>query len=574
MNTPALHLITRSSPPRIFRGYCFGLKQPALATTLSLALPNDLDTKQLATLFRQLCLEANGINFSAMASPPGLLRSLAGLACALQRSANIPVFEQAITRQLQKPDDEQADRWRLIMPYWQSSSAVASLDWTIAVTNSFAAETDYDHLARQLEKLRRQLPRYALGGTNAMHFAEAAFDLGTPFMSVERGALAIGHGTNSRVFNSTITDATPSIGVALAANKIATAQFLKRHCLPTTDHILVNTPEKAIVAAESLGFPVVIKPPNQEQGRGVSAGLKTQAQVQKAYAVARKFSKTVMVERHLNGDDYRLTIINSKLIKVMRRRPLTLIGDGSSSITQLATAFAATPNQRDKANRSGKPFIVLNEEALDLLSEQGHMPESVPERGREIICRRKSNISEGGSHELIPLESIHPTNKELAIDTARLFGLDFAGVDLITTDITLPWHSLNARIVEVNAQPQLGYRGTENLYKDILMDILDNHGKIENYFIYADSLADTAAIATLQKLAFKLGCNAISTKQGVWIDGAQVGGPPESSLHSAQAVLSNKRTQSALICMTRAEVNQHGFPAPNLHIIKAETSRA
>lgn len=559
-------LIQRRVAVQAFKGFHSQLRQPSQLLRLTVNASAALELASLWQLFSELGIACDDIAGKDDATIPALLEQLGQLSNSLQRSATIPVFQRCVALKPPATDDNDA-HWVLLLPYWQTMPAIASFDWVLSVANTWnsgRAEADRERLSTNLAALQQTLAKHALGGSNTMHFARAAFELHIPFMAVENGNLLLGHGVNSRQLVSTITDQTPSIGVALASSKIATSQLLQRFCLPTPQQRIVRDSAKAWEAAQQLGLPVVVKPPNQEQGRGVFAGLHSEQAVAKAFDQAQQFCSDVLVEQFVAGNDYRLTVIHGQLCKVMHRKPLTLIGDDQLTIAELATAFSDSPNQRAKALRSGSPLLVLNEEALDLLAEQGLDTTSIPAAGQSVICRRKNNISEGGSYQLVELDAVHPENRRLAESASELFNLDFAGIDLITTDISQPWHRAGGKIIEVNAQPQLGYRGTEQLYHQLLEQLLTDRGYIAKFFVFEEQLGEPPTLTQLSHLAKSHSCNAFSCADGVWLDDRQVGWHPRSSFHAAQALLCNRRTRRALICMSKAELQRYGYPAVGL----------
>src|SRR5690606_24429942 len=89
------------------------------------------------------------------------------------------------------------------------------------------------------------------------------------------------------------------------------------------------------------------------------------------------------------------------------------------------------------------------------LARAGLTLDSVPAAGAWAWLRRIESTEWGGVDEDFST-TLHPDNAAIAIRAAELFGLDIAGVDIISTDITRPWHENGAIINEVNSSPLLG----------------------------------------------------------------------------------------------------------------------
>jgi cyanophycin synthetase len=205
--------------------------------------------------------------------------------------------------------------------------------------------------------------------------------------------------------------------------------------------------------------------------------------------------------------------------------------------------------------------LELDEEALELLAEQGLEPDSVPASGQCIRLRRKSNISTGGTHRLVPVESVHPDNCQLSIRAAQVLGLHIAGIDLIMEDAAQSWRDVGGVVCEVNAHPQIGFRDTPMIYGEILSDLLQDGGTIPLYLLVVQEEQGPGGVEDYVELADKLDCNGISTPQGVWIEGAQRVWEPKHSYAAARAMLIDRDLQAGLVVMTIGNVLRFGLPA-------------
>lgn len=490
---------------------------------------------------------------------------------SLLRSINIPVFDDCVLSVPSWNAETGMLDWRLAVPTVNPNISARVLQWLIAtfnllLTSRHDKDSRLENGRQELEQLKDLLRRYSLSNTNMIHFLRAAHQLRMPFTDLGGGIYAIGAGKNSRWFDSTITEKTPNMGCKIAKNKMAAASLLRRFCLPVPDHKMAPTEESAIAIAEELGYPVVVKPLDQDQGRGVFAGLRNKKSLEIAYRAAREFSEKILVERHHEGEDYRVTVMHNKVIKVMHRKPASVTGDGQNSVRQLVEALQRSSEQQQALRRTGKFRIDLDDEVLGLLEEQGVTLADIPVVGKKLLLRRKSNISAGGSHALVPVENIHPDNYALAVRAATILGLDFAGIDLIMPDIALPWHQGEAIICEVNAQPQLGYRDMPELYGRILQETICDGGTIPLY-LWPIEKDNPPPHQQIRSLAQSLGCNTFSTPDGIWRDGIQLAWAPRSSFYAARSVLLDKETAAALMVVTFDDIVSQGLPAADFQEI-------
>jgi len=281
---------------------------------------------------------------------------------------------------------------------------------------------------------------------------------------VANNVYCFGQGAKSRWFDSSLTDDTPAISVRLAKQKNVCAAILRRHGLPVPRHHLASDEVRAVAAAESIGYPVVVKPADQDRGIGVAAGLVNAAQVVRAFVEASRHSKAVLVEKHVDGGDYRVHVFQGEVYKVRHRIPGGVVGDGRSSVAELLQSLNSDPRRGPPGTDSKLFRIDLDTEALELLQERQLGTDSVPQEGTFVQLRRIANVSVGGVSLPVDLSQVHPDNLALARQAVRALKLDLAAVDLLIRDIGRSWRDVEAGICEVNAQPQFGVDAPEWLF--------------------------------------------------------------------------------------------------------------
>ncbi len=421
-------LMAPESRMPFYEGMAFGLSYPTLVCRLKVRPGDQLS---LSTLDRGMrgfidpssLIEAPGESGSG--SVKALMERLNYWQAALQKSYNIPVFGDCHVRVKEEaPDSAGVFGALCAMPYAQVDASRAALQWVVAALNYFHHHPDEaggkpEALEQALTAIEPALRRAGLQGTNALHFFEAAHLLNIPATRLNADICAVGTGIHSRWLASSITDRTGFLGVTLARSKFASAAILAQFGLPVPRHVRVRNEEEAVKAAETLAWPVVVKPEDRDQGEGVYPALGSEERVRFAFRESRRVAENILVEKHHPGEDYRLTVLEGRVVKVMHRRPATAYGDGTKTVIQLAEDLQQERRHQEAYRRTGKKRIELDAEALGLLEEQGLTPDSVPDSGMAVRLRGKSNISSGGSHELVPLEAIHPDNQSGAGDPYR-----------------------------------------------------------------------------------------------------------------------------------------------------------
>jgi cyanophycin synthetase len=359
-----------------------------------------------------------------------------------------------------------------------------------------------------------------------------------------------------------MTPYTTAQGVVYAKNKRSTADLLKKSGLPGAEHITVKTWAETLAAAHELGYPVVVKPYDRDNGQGVYAGITNDQDLKAAYTEVTEIVPEFLVERHFEGVGHRFTIHNNQVITITQKHPATVVGDGINTVEYLIKNHQSEA-RRIKRPGGDEPFVVIginhvqmtiDDEVKGMLAQQNVTLDSVLEPGQRIQLRRRNNASAGGLTKAIDQVTVHPDNKALCLRAARILDLDIAGVDLIIPDITCSWLEVGALICEVNAIPQIGYNhGIEPM----MLDLFKNGSRIPVTLAIVDQELE---LPLIHELASIFNCNGISTQQGIWINGLCVSRPWPSSFDPAVALVFDREVGAALCAMTKADVVEHGLP--------------
>ncbi|HSW08091.1 acetate--CoA ligase family protein [Aquabacterium sp.] len=446
--------------PSWFPGHAHGLRQPVLQVRLRCRVSDPLPWSALQAWWRaawpQLASAANAQGNAAdeTATPAGgdVLAGpqlLARWAEDLLHLGGLPVLERARWVPLNETEG------RLLLPALEQQAAMLALNLILKFVSAADAAAPGPALAESLRSALRAFAAYVPAGQNTPLFLQAAHELDIPCERLAGNAYQFGHGARSRWLRSSFTDQTPSISTWLARNKQATAELLRNAGLPVPDHFPVRNVDEALAAADRLGYPVVVKPAALDGGRGVAAGLRTPQALRRAYEAARQLAEAILVERHVEGSDHRVQVMHGEAYWVVKRVPGSVTGDGRLRVAELVRqANAGRGEHYSGIQRLLRP-LQLDEEAAELLAEQGLSADAVPEAERFVRLRRAANVASGGVPVVYELDQVHPDNLRLAERAARVLRLDLAGVDLLIPDIQRSWLETGAAICEVNAQPHL-----------------------------------------------------------------------------------------------------------------------
>ncbi len=319
----------------------------------------------------------------------------------------------------------------------------------------------------------RVAQRLALG-PSTMSLVKAAEARDIPWLRLNRYSLIqFGHGKWQKRIQATITSETRHIAVDIASDKEETVRIFADLGLPVPKQSLVYSERDAVRQAERIGYPVVVKPLDANHGRGVSVRLLTPEQVTTAFTGAREHSRAVIVESFIEGFDHRLLVVNGELVAAAFRKPGHVVGDGLHTIEQLVELVNQDP-RRGVGHEKVLTKLDFDAQALRLLEKKGYGKATVPAKGEDVFLRSTGNLSTGGTSVDVT-DTIHPDNREMASRAAKAVGLDVAGVDFITPDITKSYREVGGAICEINAAP--GFRmhvaPTEGKARDVASPVME-----------------------------------------------------------------------------------------------------
>ncbi len=341
---------------------------------------------------------------------------------------------------------------RIIMQYDEEAVARAAFQLARQLIDAALWGHVFDVNAAILEL--RDLAQEVCLGPSTRAMVDAAKLRGIPVRRLTAGSLVqLGWGVKQKKILAAATSQTSAISEDIVQDKDLTRRLLNEVGLPVPQGRPVKSADDAWAAANEIGLPVVVKPLDGNQGRGVALNLYTREQITTAYNAAFSESNSVLVEQFAEGEDYRVLVIGRELIAASRRHPAHVIGDGEHTVQELIAEKNRDP-RRASDHAAALSRIRIDAVATAVLAEQDVTPDSIPEKGRMILIRRNANLSTGGTAVDCTAE-VHPTICAAAVEAAQTVGLDICGIDMIAPDITAPLSPRNGVIIELNARPGL-----------------------------------------------------------------------------------------------------------------------
>jgi cyanophycin synthetase len=404
---------------------------PALAARLSNAFPELCSPGELAGAGDPLASWGSLLLYAA---------------ATLQRLAGAPNPD---TRMI--VDDAARDCWTLVIGFDEEDLATDAVRDGVRIVRDCLRGRDPE-MEETLDALRHTYHRARPGATSLV-MIEAARRRGIPVRrNLEDGIVQLGLGATLHRLRSTMTDFTSVIAAEITSDKHRTKRALALVGLGVPEGGIARSLDGALEIARDIGFPVLLKPLDANNGRGISGRVDDEDAVRAAWPAAVAEHHVVVVERFAEGNDHRVVVVDGRVVAVVERIPAHVRGDGVHTIRALAEQVNQDPN-RSKTNPSASLApLPLEERTVEYLARTGRTLDTVPLDGEVVTLRSTANISTGGT-AVDRTDEIHPDNRALCVLAAGAVALDVAGLDVLTADISVPFRDNGAVIIEVNASP-------------------------------------------------------------------------------------------------------------------------
>lgn len=365
------------------------------------------------------------------------LQTLAGMACGFGRTRS--TGKEGI--------------YNVVFSYMEEKAGIYTAKASVRIAEALIAGNDYD-LAEDIQNLREIREEERLGPSTGC-IVDEAIARGIPYIRLNRHSLVqLGYGMNQKRIRATIASTTSSIAVDIACDKEETKNLLEAAEIPVPRGRIVYSEEGLKEALERISYPIVTKPVDGNHGKGATTNINNWEDALRGLEAAKKYSRGVIVEKFITGQDHRVLVINYKFVAAAIRKPASVIGDGKSTIQELIDITNEDP-RRGYGHEKTLTQIKVDEFTLDMLAKANLTLESVLPKGEELFLKPTANLSTGGTATDVT-DMVHPDNIFMCERIARIIGLDICGIDIMAENLTEPVKDNGGAILEVNAAP--GFR--------------------------------------------------------------------------------------------------------------------
>jgi cyanophycin synthetase len=553
-------------------GFHNGLRQPDQRLTIRLdRCPAAIDWEAFDAWLSEklaIALQADTEGAALDSQALRLMWRIMQVAAGLLRAARIPVFEPGRVLSC-RPDTDKPGAWLgvIAVPHVDFISAESThlaYNWAISLVLEMALASERpsrpEGLYLQLEERVLQPLRAALpAGKSSIHLLRTARDCDIPWRHLGNGVFQLGWGRHALRIRRSKVESDSLIGAETAQHKFVAAQWMRQAGLPVPDHYLVWDEAGAQQAAQNLGGQLVVKPVDCDRGEGVTVDVDALAALRDAFRYAAQFSKQVLVERLIPGVCHRLLVVRGQVLYTVQRQPVAVQGDGRMTVAQCIQA--ANERRQDMPVWNRPPPYPMDDLAEAELGRAGLTMDSVLGKGHWASLRPIESTQWGG-RDVDYSTTLHADNADIAIRAAALFGLDIAGIDIISRDITRPWHENGAAINEVNVAPLLGASPSSLDTLHALMGrLMGGDGRIPiGVVVGARNAAIRARILQQQWIAKGHACHVTSHEETVAPSGSLMPIAVRGLFARSMALLMNKDVGALILVAHTDELLYTGLP--------------
>ena len=453
--------------------------------------------------------------------------------------------------------------FQVVVEYTEESVGRLAMERAEQLLQAALADTPFD--ADTVVAELRELDEDDRIGPSTGSIVDAAVARGIPFRRLTSGSLVqLGWGSKARRIQAAELDLTSAVAESIAQDKDLTKKLLHAAGVPVPMGRPVTDVEDAWKAANDIGLPVVVKPQDGNQGKGVMVNITNREQLELGYKAAADYGE-VMVERYLPGHDFRLLVVGNRLVAAARRDPPHVIGNGEHTVRELVNQVNTDP-RRGEGHATSLTKIRLDDIAVARLSTLGMVPDSVPGIGERVVLRNNANLSTGGTATDVT-DDVHPDVAASAIAAARMVGLHICGVDVVCENVLQPLEEQHGGIVEVNAAPGLRMHispsyGKGRAVGEAMVDELFSHG--DDGRIPVVAVTGTNGKTTTARLIGHLFAASglrvgMTNTDGVYVNGRQIDSGDCSGPRSARNVLLHPEVDAAVLETARGGVLREGL---------------
>lgn len=512
----------------------------------------------MPTLYNHSCFEgAPGGIFKQVQEGTSLAHVVEHIALELQELAGL-CTRFGRTRKMGKEGT-----YQVVFSYCEEDEGIYTARAAVRITEALA-KGDAISIDEDIAQIKRLWHRYKLGPTT-QSIVDEAQKRNIPYLRLDHSSyVQLGYGCKQKRVETALTNETGNIAVDIAGNKDITKKVLKEAFVPVPSGVIIDRIDQLKEAIEEVGFPLVVKPLDGNQGKGAAINITSWPDVTTAFLRAQEYSRDVIIERYISGHDFRALVIDYKFVAAALRTPAAVTGNGKNTIEELIDMVNKDP-RRGHGHEKVLTAIKVDEATKEILQKKNYTLNTILPKNLVLYLKTTANLSTGGTATDVT-DTVHPSNIKLFERIARLIGLDICGIDIMASDLSQPIKKNGGAVIEVNAapglrmhlQPSIGQ--PRNVAKNIV-DMLfpQGNGRIPIAAVTGTN-GKTTTVRLLAHIVREAGfTTGYTTTDGIYIDDELLNDGDSSGPLSARLLLKDSSVEFAVLECARGGLLRSGL---------------
>lgn len=255
-------------------------------------------------------------------------------------------------------------------------------------------------------------------------------------------------------------------------DKIRSLDFLKEFKIPIPKRYYSFNKKgidyKSVIKEKDITFPCVLKQSDGYKSDNVFVNIKSYLElINKINFLKSNNIINILIEDMILGKNYRIYVINDKVVDIVYRGHVNVIGNGVDNIENLII-------KKNKYHESIN-FYRLNIDKKYV--EKKYKNLKYIAKLDEIISLNPINIPINGCiPERIDISTVHTDNLELFKKINKVTNLCYCGIDFITPDLSKSYKEIKCAINEINVKSpsiELHYLSDLNKNKIVAKNIIE-----------------------------------------------------------------------------------------------------
>lgn len=223
-----------------------------------------------------------------------------------------------------------------------------------------------------------------------------------------------------------------------------------------------NDEKKALSYAHKKGWPLIVKPNDLKGGEGVFL-VSNEKSLKKSLQIIKKMGVNVfLIQKYILGIEFRLMVLDKKIILKYYKTPLSIEGDGKNNIRDLLI--------KNKIN-------LKDREIFEILKTNKIKNNYIPPKGEKIKLEVTANLSTNGQITNMEDDELNSKWKKIVSQISDIFNLRYFALDIISLE-PLKKEPKKFVILEINSSPSLKHyyltsknnkKRVEEIYKKIVL---------------------------------------------------------------------------------------------------------